>query len=271
LLADETFDDPLMLEEFARAAWKGYLLAWNPREQKVAWRVEHMTVGGGGVLATAGGLVFQGLEGESVLAAFDAADGKRLWTYPTQEVPAAPAVSYKLHGEQYIAVGVGRGGEIGVLPRLDEAALPPNGRFMAFKLGANTKLPEPTIKVSYGDPPPPTTRDAQVLRQGELLYRAHCLRCHSAKGRSNRRITDLRRMPRALYDSFDAIVRDGAAETAGMPGFGHLLSKKDVSALKAYVLVEAERDQKVRAQPAWWITLQRRFWSLLANLLVHFI
>ena len=40
---------------------QGQLLAWNPQTQKEVWRVNYpATYWNGGVMATAGGLVFQG-------------------------------------------------------------------------------------------------------------------------------------------------------------------------------------------------------------------
>ena len=40
---------------------KGSLVAWDPVAQKEAWKVQHDELWNGGTLATAGGLVFQGL------------------------------------------------------------------------------------------------------------------------------------------------------------------------------------------------------------------
>ncbi len=60
----------------------------------------------GGVLATAGGLVFSGA-GKGVFGAFDSATGKLLWTYQCEAGVNAPPVSYSLAGRQFIAVAVG--------------------------------------------------------------------------------------------------------------------------------------------------------------------
>ena len=60
----------------------------------------------GGVLATAGGLVFMG-EGDGNLNAFDAATGERLWQFQCGAGVNAPPVSYAVDGVQYIAVAVG--------------------------------------------------------------------------------------------------------------------------------------------------------------------
>jgi quinohemoprotein ethanol dehydrogenase len=266
-LTAATPDSPLLLDAFAHEALKGNLLAWDPFAQKVAFRVPHPAVGNGGMLTTAGGLVFQGVEETSALIAFDAKDGKQLWSFDTQETPVAPAVSYAVDGEQYIAIGVGRGGTVGMFAESDKP-LPPNGRFMAFKLGADSRLPAPSVPVSYGDPPAPSEHEREVAASGEELFRTNCVRCHGLKGASNRRVPDLRRLPRAFYDGFESIVLEGAADTAGMPGFKATLSKEQVATIKAYVLVEAEVDRELRAQPAWWVNIKRSLYRVLAKVLV---
>jgi quinohemoprotein ethanol dehydrogenase len=263
----ETPDSELLLSALLSELFRGYLLAWNPQTQKVAFRVRHPYIGSGGILATAGDLVFQGVEGEAALMAFDAESGATLWKYPTQETPVAPPVSYEVDGEQYIAVGVGRGGVMGMQAPHSDAPLPLTGRFVAFKLGAKGVLPAPTLKLSYGAPPPPPTHDKQTLAQGELLFREHCLRCHESKGASNRHIPDLRRLPRATYDSFESIVHDGAMQTLGMPAFGHVLRTDQVATIKAYVLVEAERDRALREQPRYWVSFKLGAYRLLARAL----
>ena len=52
----------------------GYLRAWDPVTQKEAWRVEHPGAWNGGMLRTAGDLVFQG-NADGVFGAYDAASG----------------------------------------------------------------------------------------------------------------------------------------------------------------------------------------------------
>jgi PQQ-dependent dehydrogenase (methanol/ethanol family) len=60
----------------------------------------------GGVLATAGGLVFSGA-GKGTFAAFDAGTGKRLWSYQCEAGVNAPPVTYAIGGRQYVTVAVG--------------------------------------------------------------------------------------------------------------------------------------------------------------------
>jgi quinohemoprotein ethanol dehydrogenase len=271
-LTAPTPNSPLMLDAFLKASLKGNLLAWDPFAQRPAFRVPHPSVINGGILATAGGLVFQGVDGNgdgepASLIAYAADSGKQLWSFDTQEVAVAPAVSYVVDGEQYIAIGVGRGGTIGMFAESDKR-LPPNGRFMAFKLGGKAALPAPTLAVTFGDPPAPSDQERGLAEAGEVLFRDLCVRCHGLKGASNRHIPDLRRLPRAYYDSFESIVLKGAVAGAGMPGFGEILSAEQVAKLKAYVLVEADIDRDLRSQPAWWINIKRKFFEALAKVVV---
>jgi glucose dehydrogenase len=60
----------------------------------------------GGVLATAGGLVFSG-EGGGDFSAFDAKTGAKLWSFNCGAGVNAPPVSYEIDGKQYVAVAAG--------------------------------------------------------------------------------------------------------------------------------------------------------------------
>lgn len=84
----------------------GRLVAVDLNTGKVAWGVKTPQPLIGGVLATAGGLVFNG-EGNGWFKAFDAKSGKTLWSYNCGAGVNAPAVSYMVGGKQYIAVAAG--------------------------------------------------------------------------------------------------------------------------------------------------------------------
>jgi PQQ-dependent dehydrogenase (methanol/ethanol family) len=84
----------------------GRLVAVNMDTGKVAWGVKTPQPLIGGVLATAGGLVFNG-EGNGWFKAFDSKTGKELWKYNCGAGVNAPAVSYTVNGKQYIAVAAG--------------------------------------------------------------------------------------------------------------------------------------------------------------------
>jgi alcohol dehydrogenase (cytochrome c) len=84
----------------------GRLAAVNIDTGKVAWKFDTEQPLIGGVLATAGDLVFNG-EGNGLFRAFDARDGKKLWEFQAGAGVNAPAVSYVVGGKQYIAVAAG--------------------------------------------------------------------------------------------------------------------------------------------------------------------
>jgi glucose dehydrogenase len=60
----------------------------------------------GGVLATAGGLVFAG-EGNGLFKAYDAESGAVLWKFQAGAGVNAPPSSYTIDGKQYIVVAAG--------------------------------------------------------------------------------------------------------------------------------------------------------------------
>ncbi|HEX4233865.1 MAG TPA: PQQ-dependent dehydrogenase, methanol/ethanol family [Caldimonas sp.] len=84
----------------------GRLSAVNIDTGKVAWKFDTEQPLIGGVLATAGDLVFNG-EGNGLFRAFDARTGKMLWEYQCGAGVNAPAVSYMVGAKQYVAVAAG--------------------------------------------------------------------------------------------------------------------------------------------------------------------
>src|SRR5512142_3231678 len=89
----------------------GRLVAVNLDTGKVAWGVKTPQPLIGGVLATAGDVVFNG-EANGWFKAFDARTGKELWKYNAGAGVNAPAVSYMVNGKQYVAVAAGGNNQI---------------------------------------------------------------------------------------------------------------------------------------------------------------
>ena len=85
----------------------GALLAWDPVKQKAAWSFKEPLPFNGGTLATAGGLVFAG-DMQGNFRAFDAHDGKVLWTKNLGSGIGAGPISFSVDGKEYIAIVVGR-------------------------------------------------------------------------------------------------------------------------------------------------------------------
>ncbi len=73
---------------------------------KIQWQVKTQEPMIGGILATAGGLVFAG-EGDGKFKAYDAATGAELWSFQAGAGVNAPPSSYTVNGKQYIVVGAG--------------------------------------------------------------------------------------------------------------------------------------------------------------------
>ncbi|MFQ5935586.1 MAG: pyrroloquinoline quinone-dependent dehydrogenase [Acidiferrobacterales bacterium] len=73
---------------------------------KIRWKVKTPQPMIGGVLATAGGLVFTG-EGNGLFKAYDAETGSVLWKFQAGAGVNAPPASYTVGGKQYIVVAAG--------------------------------------------------------------------------------------------------------------------------------------------------------------------
>jgi alcohol dehydrogenase (cytochrome c) len=84
----------------------GDIVATDYNTGKIRWKVKKPQPMFGGILATAGGLVFTG-EGSGEFGAYDSATGKELWSYQTDAGVNAPASTYMLDGKQYVVVGAG--------------------------------------------------------------------------------------------------------------------------------------------------------------------
>jgi alcohol dehydrogenase (cytochrome c) len=84
----------------------GRVAAVDINTGKLVWKADTEQPLMGGMLATAGGLVFTG-EGNGHFNAYDAKSGKKLWTFQAGAGVNAPPTSYMVNGKQYIAVAAG--------------------------------------------------------------------------------------------------------------------------------------------------------------------
>ncbi|WP_176594137.1 PQQ-dependent dehydrogenase, methanol/ethanol family [Sphingobium sp. EM0848] len=226
-------------QKAANAALKGYLLAWDPVRQKEVWRVDHPTTWNGGVLSTAGNLVFQGTR-QGSFQAFDARNGRKLWSFPAQTGLQAGPVSYEIKGRQYIAIVAGDGGGANALPDFDGGYSQPDGRVLVFALDGKAALPPFTPARA----PLALTKEkwpSDVVANGSRLFANVCSMCHGAGGYSKGVLPDLRRSG-ALPDraTWKAIVHDGALADSGMKSFAPWMSVDDVESIRAYVQSQAQ-------------------------------
>ncbi|MFM2112117.1 MAG: Quinoprotein ethanol dehydrogenase precursor [Pseudomonadota bacterium] len=89
----------------------GSLRAIDPKTGKISWEVKNSAPLWGGVLTTAGNLVFWGTP-EGYLKAADAKTGKVVWQFQTGSGIVAAPVTWEEGGEQYVAVVSGWGGAV---------------------------------------------------------------------------------------------------------------------------------------------------------------
>jgi alcohol dehydrogenase (cytochrome c) len=89
----------------------GALRAMDPKTGKIVWEYKNKAPLWGGVLTTAGNLVFTGTP-EGYLKAFDAKTGKELWKFQTGSGVVGSPITWEQDGEQFVAVMSGWGGAV---------------------------------------------------------------------------------------------------------------------------------------------------------------
>ncbi len=92
--------------ELAEVPRWGLLSAIDLGTGKLRWQKKTAQPLIGGVLATAGGLLFTG-EGDGNFNAYDASNGELLWQAKNDAGVNAPPITYQIDGRQYVAVAAG--------------------------------------------------------------------------------------------------------------------------------------------------------------------
>ena len=236
-------------EELAiRSMVKGHLAAWDPVEQREVWRVQHSGSWNGGMVSTAGGLLFQG-RADGMFAAYAADDGELLWETPAHTGIMAAPVTYSVDGEQYVTVVAGWGGAFGIASGIpaEEGNVIRKGRILTYKLGGDAELPEPPQPEFDFPEPPPMTASTATVEQGEDLFHQYCSVCHGAGAVSSGVLPDLRYMDAQTHDIFQGIVLGGAYRDRGMVSFSHVLDTAKAEAVHAYLIKRAHDAKKERA------------------------
>lgn len=226
---------------------KGMLVAWDPVAQEPRWIVEHPGPWNGGVLATGGGLVFQGTAG-SEFNAYDAATGEKLWGFDAQTGVVAPAVTYAIDGEQYVAVLAGWGGAYALSVDgqaiADLAPVQNISRLLVFKLGAKAQLPPRAELARLPLDPPPSRASAETIALGAKKYARYCAVCHAPAAVGSTVLPDLRRSGTlGNREAFMAVVHDGILAENGMASFSESLSREEIDAIREYIIARANEDK----------------------------
>ncbi len=236
---DDYFDpDERALTDEGKEATRGRLVAWDPVEQAARWEFVHEHGMNGGVVSTAGGLVFQGAA-DGKFRAHAAATGEELWSFDAGSAFQGGPVTYSVDGEQYVLVPAGSVSMTRyMLPLHGDNAGPT--QLLAFKLGGSTQLPdiEP-----YNPPvpePPEQTASAEQIGRGEALFEAaSCALCHGSGGvgvRPGGSMPSLQYLSKASHAQFADILLKGVRKPLGMMPFADILSEQDVEDLHAFVI-----------------------------------
>ncbi len=232
---------------FAAADAAGsYLVGWDPLKQSVQWA--QRTPGGfaGGVLATAGDLVFQGQADGYVIAY--TAEGKKAWQSYVASAALGTPISFAIANKQYLAILVGppagSAANIGA-PAAKfgwDSRLHPR-RLLAFTLDGTAELPAT---------PPPTPAqpldgpdmdvDEALAKQGAERYSA-CQWCHGAGAVSGGMAPDLRASTVPLDAAKFTTIVKGGVELRGMPKFEEL-SAGDLESLRHFIRARARVDSR---------------------------
>ncbi|AKH44141.1 Quinohemoprotein alcohol dehydrogenase ADH-IIG precursor [Croceibacterium atlanticum] len=224
------------LQKQANETEKGYLLAWDPKTQKEAWRVPYPHPGSGGVLATGGNLLVQGTINKTV-AIYRADNGEKLWEMDVDQAAIAGPITYMVDGEQYIALNAGWGGSpvYNLGPFQTSTA-----KLLVFKLDASgVTLPPPPEPTALPRPPRLMAGEQQVAL-GRRLYGETCHKCHGDNAVGG--VKDLRFMAPETHEAFLDIVLNGTLADKGMAGFADILSKEQAEAIHAYLIARGNED-----------------------------
>ncbi len=221
--------------------YQGHLLAWNPVTQEEVWRATQTTSENGGVLSTAGGLVFQG-NSDGEMVAYDDATGARLWSAPTQTAIIAPPVTYSINGEQHLVVVAGWGGIAALFlgPIVNPDGSKRNvSRVLAFKLGGDAELPA-LPEILAAPPPPDDFGSESQVQAGAAHYTRICSVCHGVAAISGGVLPDLRHSAFAGdAAAWRDVVIEGALQERGMVSFAPIFDDDDVEAIRAFVVRQA--------------------------------
>ena len=227
---------------------KGKLVAWDPLQQKPAWAIERPGPWNGGVLSTAGNLVFEGTAGGN-FEAYRADTGARLWSFAAQTGVMAGPVTYTVNGEQYVAVLAGWGGVFPLATgevSFNSGRVRNISRMLVFKFGGKANLSpleppeEPVLPALSNRASLPT------IHKGEQLFQRYCAACHGDVAVSGGVLPDLRYSGALENDEWFSDVLDGMLQSDGMVSFAKELSHEDAAAIRAYVIFR--RNQSLAQQ-----------------------
>lgn len=226
-----------------------YLVAWNPVTQEEAWRIPTPGHFNGGVMATGGGLVFQG-HPDSSFSAYDGKTGRRVWNFNAEAPVVAPPISYTADGRQYVTVIAGMGTSAGLFgPLLEKFGIDYRTqarRVLTFALDGNGTLPPSRRYVPKAVDDPDFRPNPTLTKAGERTFNARCSVCHGGNAVAGGTAPDLRTSGAILSpETLSAILRDGMLVPNGMPHFKEMTAEER-EAVRHYLRQRADDLRKGR-------------------------
>ena len=237
---------PPEVGKFLRTTLKGRLIAWDPVTRAPRWSVEHANAWNGGVLSTAGGLVFQGQLGGD-FTAYDAATGEKLWSQNVKAGAASGPGTYMIDGEQYVTITTGWGSAFSLVVGygFDEAVSGTVGKVVTFKLDGNQQIADVDFPKIDKTPKGDAFGTDTMIADGAVHYSRNCMVCHGALAASSGVLPDLRwSAVTGNKDGWKGVVMDGNLSANGMVSFSDVLTPEDSEAIRAYVLAQAHANQQ---------------------------
>jgi quinohemoprotein ethanol dehydrogenase len=224
---------------------KSWIKAWNPVTQQEAWKVELPGSWPGGIMASAGGLVFQGqIDGRFV--ARDARTGKELWSFKTESPIVGAPISYRMGGKQFVTVITGAGGQGSGMQSIGNQAYRTDYRFprrvLTFALGGKDTIPPFAVPPLVPPADPGFVLDPAKAQAGAMLFGMRsCLVCHGWNAIGGGAAPDLRYSP-VITDAaaFKAVVKDGGLKPNGMPPFPKF-TDQELETLRFYLRTRAQQ------------------------------
>jgi quinohemoprotein ethanol dehydrogenase len=234
---------------------QGKLVAFDPIKQEPRWVVTLPLSVNGGVLATAGNLVFHG-DASGEISGYAADTGKKVWSVKTASAIQSVPVTYIVNGEQYVLMPIGLGGGFRLFGRVSDMATLESKRgpasLVAFKLGGKGTIPSIPAFIPDVPKPPEQTADPKKIQQGARVYtKFFCHKCHSPEADGSGawsldgEVPDLRYMPPGVHQRFNAIVLGGSNQRNGMPKYSTppgwpwvktAMTQEEADALHAYLI-----------------------------------
>jgi quinohemoprotein ethanol dehydrogenase len=231
---------------------KGKLVAWDPLKQTAVWTIDRPGPWNGGVLSTAGNLVFEGTAGGN-FEAYRADTGQKLWSFAAQTGVMAGPVTYSINGEQYVAVLAGWGGVFPLATgevSFKSSRVRNISRMLVLKLGGTASLPQLNPVIEQTLQPLPSQGGALVVHNGEQLFQRYCAACHGDVAVSGGVLPDLRYSSSLETDEWYSDVLGGMLKSDGMVSFAKELSHEDAAAIRAYVVFRRNQSvAQMRAAP----------------------